>query len=225
MQRSNIMALINCPECNKLISNTTKVCPHCGFKHKKTNIFAIGIHLKNKKFLSIGTSIILAVIFFILILNSIPMYVYINGIRFSSNDTLNTVMKKLDKKNISHSTPDYLDWENEEWITVYSPKHVGMTWNYVEFTFNDRTHEIKEIHFAVDSNNSKKNLRQLYHNINSKPYFHYENYSDSKSSFLGGTYYKVDDWYWHDWHRNKVTLKYASLFDRNNLIYSFNNFN
>ncbi len=26
------MALINCPECNKQISDTTTACPHCGYK-------------------------------------------------------------------------------------------------------------------------------------------------------------------------------------------------
>lgn len=33
------MALINCPECNREISDTVKSCPHCGFelKPKQTN--------------------------------------------------------------------------------------------------------------------------------------------------------------------------------------------
>ena len=25
------MALIHCPECNKEVSNTAKMCPHCGY--------------------------------------------------------------------------------------------------------------------------------------------------------------------------------------------------
>lgn len=29
------MALINCPECNKEISDTVKTCPNCGYKIKK----------------------------------------------------------------------------------------------------------------------------------------------------------------------------------------------
>ena len=29
------MALINCPECNKEISDTTKSCPHCGYSIKE----------------------------------------------------------------------------------------------------------------------------------------------------------------------------------------------
>lgn len=29
------MALINCPECNKEISDTTKSCPNCGYRFKK----------------------------------------------------------------------------------------------------------------------------------------------------------------------------------------------
>lgn len=49
------MALIKCPECGKEISDTAKVCPHCGYrlktidyvKHKKisTNILIIGVFL------------------------------------------------------------------------------------------------------------------------------------------------------------------------------------
>ena len=29
------MALINCPECGKQISNTVKNCPHCGFAYQE----------------------------------------------------------------------------------------------------------------------------------------------------------------------------------------------
>ena len=29
------MALINCPECNKSVSDTAKECPNCGFDIKK----------------------------------------------------------------------------------------------------------------------------------------------------------------------------------------------
>lgn len=29
------MALINCPECNKEISDTAKICPNCGYKIKR----------------------------------------------------------------------------------------------------------------------------------------------------------------------------------------------
>ena len=49
------MALIKCPECDKEISDTAKVCPSCGYKQKKldiakhkkisTNILIIGVLL------------------------------------------------------------------------------------------------------------------------------------------------------------------------------------
>lgn len=36
------MALINCPECNKEISDTARICPNCGYKiHKRKCIFGI----------------------------------------------------------------------------------------------------------------------------------------------------------------------------------------
>lgn len=44
------MALIKCPECGKEISDTAKVCPHCGYKQKKLDI------AKHKK---ISTSILI----------------------------------------------------------------------------------------------------------------------------------------------------------------------
>ena len=31
------MALIECPECGKEISDTAKICPECGYKIKKVN--------------------------------------------------------------------------------------------------------------------------------------------------------------------------------------------
>ena len=31
------MALMNCPECNKEISDTVKTCPNCGYKIKRQN--------------------------------------------------------------------------------------------------------------------------------------------------------------------------------------------
>lgn len=32
------MALVNCPECNKEISDTCKECPNCGYKFKKIDV-------------------------------------------------------------------------------------------------------------------------------------------------------------------------------------------
>ena len=29
------MTLIKCPECNAVVSNTAKTCPHCGYNTKK----------------------------------------------------------------------------------------------------------------------------------------------------------------------------------------------
>jgi len=36
------MAIINCPECNKEISDTAKSCPHCGFNLPKKGIGCAG---------------------------------------------------------------------------------------------------------------------------------------------------------------------------------------
>ena len=44
------MALIKCRECQKEISDTAKVCPHCGYKLK--NIQKISLNINNTKILS-----------------------------------------------------------------------------------------------------------------------------------------------------------------------------
>lgn len=49
-QRLKSMALINCPECNREISDTAKVCPSCGYKinlqkYKKRNKIIFGVIL------------------------------------------------------------------------------------------------------------------------------------------------------------------------------------
>lgn len=46
----SIMALINCPECNKEISNSAKTCPHCGYKFKNN----IWMKIWSKRLIVIG---------------------------------------------------------------------------------------------------------------------------------------------------------------------------
>lgn len=48
------MALINCPECSKEISDTVKVCPHCGYKIKKINNHYRKISKSTKKWIVIA---------------------------------------------------------------------------------------------------------------------------------------------------------------------------
>lgn len=53
------MALINCPECGKEISDQVKVCPHCGYPIRKNNLLA---NIKtNKKALAIAGAVVVIV--------------------------------------------------------------------------------------------------------------------------------------------------------------------
>lgn len=40
----NIMALINCPECNKEVSDKAEICPHCGYKLPKQEPMLQGVY-------------------------------------------------------------------------------------------------------------------------------------------------------------------------------------
>lgn len=40
----NIMALINCPECNKEVSDKAEMCPHCGYKLPKQEPMFQGVY-------------------------------------------------------------------------------------------------------------------------------------------------------------------------------------
>ena len=44
------MALINCPECNKEISDSAKSCPHCGYKFKNS----VWMKIWSKRLMIIG---------------------------------------------------------------------------------------------------------------------------------------------------------------------------
>ena len=45
-----IMSLINCPECNKEISDSAKSCPHCGYKFKNS----VWMKIWSKRLIIIG---------------------------------------------------------------------------------------------------------------------------------------------------------------------------
>lgn len=61
------MALINCPECNKGMSDTLKKCPHCGFKIKKKSSKKKMSKKKLIIIISIVCAIIIGIVIFIII--------------------------------------------------------------------------------------------------------------------------------------------------------------
>ena len=76
------MALINCPECNREISDQAKFCPHCGYPLKNITPTAVKQTPKAKKSLK-PAPIILAAVAFVLIV-SVLLILYLSGI-FADN--------------------------------------------------------------------------------------------------------------------------------------------
>ena len=72
------MALINCPECNKKISDTVKACPHCGYSLKgiKKNNVKNNMNYHNK---SVKTGIILVVTIVVIVIFGINILNYFNN--------------------------------------------------------------------------------------------------------------------------------------------------
>ncbi len=72
------MALIECPECKREISDHAKTCPNCGYRQKRRTIIKTniqknddseeGIFLKNKKNILISIGIVLGIILFYMFL-------------------------------------------------------------------------------------------------------------------------------------------------------------
>lgn len=56
------MALINCPECNREISDSAKVCPNCGFKLKKPKKECKKMNQKTKKIITIAACLVLVAV-------------------------------------------------------------------------------------------------------------------------------------------------------------------
>lgn len=74
------MALINCPECSKEISDKVKSCPHCGFpmeeteETQKVEISSINLKVDTKKRKKIVTSVIYGVLAIVLLFEGYSIY-------------------------------------------------------------------------------------------------------------------------------------------------------
>lgn len=102
------MALTNCPECQKDVSDMAKICPHCGFKLKK--VF-------QKKNVEKSNSIlpVLCVFFIIALLIVTLIFVII--------DYISTAKKEEKTSSIQHSIenkPDPLELTNEEKYPLFT---------------------------------------------------------------------------------------------------------
>ena len=53
------MALLNCPECNREISDTADMCPHCGYKLQSKPINTVSQEKKKKIFIGVAVAILI----------------------------------------------------------------------------------------------------------------------------------------------------------------------
>lgn len=98
------MALINCPECNKEISDTVKTCPGCGYKLKKKKQHKSFKNKKQKKIFVIALAI-----FAVLFLSAgvflgykyyfVPLEKYKAAIALATNQEFDSAIKEFEKLN------------------------------------------------------------------------------------------------------------------------------
>lgn len=69
------MAIINCPECGKEISDTTEVCIHCGYRLKKEQ--PAPVQRKSKKKMIITLAVLGGILTFLFIFGLPLMYLII----------------------------------------------------------------------------------------------------------------------------------------------------
>ncbi|UTG66809.1 zinc ribbon domain-containing protein (plasmid) [Elizabethkingia anophelis] len=82
--------LINCPECNKEISDQANACPNCGYALKKTPKPSQGCFMQT---LNAGC-LIFVIIFVIIIIGAV-----MNGITMNKGKNANSSISKTEKSN------------------------------------------------------------------------------------------------------------------------------
>lgn len=106
------MALINCPECGKEISDSTKICPHCGYKLKNKS--------DGKKWM-IPVIIISVVVIIALIITAVTL---IGKKESSKNDTQSTISSTVQKTTADKSATLKDNSEFQEKLKSESEKSI-----------------------------------------------------------------------------------------------------
>ena len=88
------MTLIKCPECNAVVSNTAKACPHCGYNIKKH--FSKRDNTSNKKFVCVVIAIALCVIGWAV------WRAYVTKVEQQSREAAQEWLDNFDKREIEH---------------------------------------------------------------------------------------------------------------------------
>lgn len=137
------MALIKCKECGKEISDTSKICVHCGAKTEMAK--------KNKKKIVIITSIIILLI--VLSIASIFIIKKLNDkTNLSASEVVNYLQKQgyefeSTKSTVSQNTTYYIYADNKnEKISFQRIDNVflGVMYEWKDSTINDEWAEIKK---------------------------------------------------------------------------------
>lgn len=149
------MALMNCPECNKVMSDTIKKCPHCGFVIKKKKVEKEKVAkeknnklkdkilnlLKNKKFW-IGFLIFVIVVFVIfLILSTIQINRVNKAVRYLEDEDYKC--EKIDSEyqwynyvcNLVKEGALYeylLSYDQSFWERVLGPDYFSVSFTYTD---------------------------------------------------------------------------------------------
>lgn len=93
------MALINCPECGKEISNTSEQCIHCGFRLQKEILVPVEEKkTSNKKIVNPVVVVVSVVVMFFLITKlAIPSVKYNSAEKLLQNDDFDEAAAKFEE--------------------------------------------------------------------------------------------------------------------------------
>jgi len=184
------MALINCPECQKEISDKVKACPHCGYPFsnesseettQKVEVTNININSQKIKTIIIGTIIIgIIIVICILIFNNVRKNNYVSNLGIITKKMLDGGVIAEELTGLTHNVWYNTIYEKRsaktDKYTMVSPSSFWRDFNSalnsmaLDSDIKAKKRELEKIREDVDNlmkllNNPPKNLQNSYNDL------------------------------------------------------------